>query len=164
MTATNQSPTPTSDQDGRNDENGAHPDGAAPACPSLPGPFEWSAFGASYPDTSCENGTCLDLDSLSTAAGIPCPFCRPVDFFDYHWGESGLEPTCASCSTRLTSQGLVFHDGAALTWSVWCTTCDRRQPARMRSCSLGDDTDTGPSADEPRPLSSIAETVARGEA
>ena len=103
---------------------------AVPATP-CPGQFQWSAFGATYSDTACQDGVCLDLDRLSTDGGVPCPFCRPADYFDYEWGGNDVEPTCSVCLTRLPVKAVRFIDGPALTWTVACTHCKTTQPGLM---------------------------------
>jgi len=100
-----------------------------------PGQFQWSAFGAPYSDTACQDGACLDLDDLSSTAGIPCPFCAPVPFFDYEWGGTDVEPTCSVCLTRLPVEAVRFVDATALAWTVECTHCKATQPGLMRDYS-----------------------------
>lgn len=100
--------------------------------PCQTGPFQWSAFGATYPDTACHNGVCYDLDGAGTFAGIPCPFCDPVGYFSYEFDDD-IEPTCAACLTRHTPDTIRFHDGPSLTWTLTCTECASTQPALMRA-------------------------------
>lgn len=97
-------------------------------------PFHWSAFGARYPDTVCVDGQCADLGAdYSTAAGIACPFCDPSGFFDYQFGGAYTEPTCGTCGLRgIDPAEVTFHDGPALTCTVFCSRCASEQPAAMR--------------------------------
>ena len=110
--------------------------GAVQAIPGMSaergcGQLAWSAFGAEYMDTECQNGDLLDLDSL-TFRGTPCPLCQPLNFFEHEWDGTGVEPTCCTCLTRLTPDLVTFHDGKALTWTVKCPKCTSEQPALMR--------------------------------
>ena len=95
------------------------------------GQLRWSAFGAGYMDTECQNGDLLDLDA-EAFPGTPCPLCQPVAFFEHNWYGSETVPTCRTCLARLTPQVVTFIDGPALTWTVDCPTCGPGQPALMR--------------------------------
>ena len=112
-------------------------------------PFDWSAFGARYPDTTCIGGICADLDlDHSTNAGIPCPFCNPARFFEHQSEGTSVEPTCGTCRRRgLDPAALTFHDGRPLRYSVFCPTCASDQPAEMRDY---------PSADAAEDMANIA--------
>lgn len=110
--------------------------------PSIPehDQLAWSAFGATYEDTACVNGLLLDLDSLVNSEQA-CPLCNPVAFFEETW-DGGVEPTCATCLTRLPADAVQFHDGKDLTWTVECTTCGSTQPGLMRDyADTTEDTD-----------------------
>jgi hypothetical protein len=98
------------------------------------GQFEWSAFGANYPDTECVDGVCADLDAdWSTNAGIPCPFCNSSAFFEYQWGGGWIVPTCYECQEKLPSKTpLTFHDGPGLTFSADCPKCQAHATTLMR--------------------------------
>lgn len=97
------------------------------------GMFEWSAFGANYPDTACDNGLCSDYDGNWTSAGIPCPFCNPSAFYEYQWGGGWTVPTCLECQEKLPPKSpLTFHDGPGLTFSADCAKCQAHTTTLMR--------------------------------
>lgn len=103
------------------------------------GMFEWSAFGAWYPDTSCDNGICTDHDGSWTFQGIPCPFCCPAAFWEYQWGGGYVIPTCGNCLAHLPSGTVIkFHDGQSLTWTAQCPGCRSSQPILMREYEAED--------------------------
>lgn len=90
-------------------------------CPG--GMFQWSAFGANYPDTYCQNSVLFDADS-NRGGDIPCPFCDPNGFTDYAIAGSDTIPTCSKCETQLPNgTPLKFADGPGLSMSAPCPTC-----------------------------------------
>ena len=89
-----------------------------------PGDFLWSAFGADYPDTQCENGRLVDMDS-GNISEIPCPFDDSEAFTEYQFGDPTL-PECSRCSRILpVGTEIHYHEGdyGSLWWSAACPDC-----------------------------------------
>lgn len=104
-----------------------------------PGDFLWSAFGADYPDTQCQNGRLVDMDSLNIS-DIPCPYCNPDAFTEYMFDLPTI-PECASCAGMLPlGTEIHYHEGdqGSLWWSAACPTCGLR---RVNMVDHGDDED-----------------------
>lgn len=104
-----------------------------------PGDFSWSAFGADYPDTQCDGGRLVDMDSL-TISEIPCPFDNPEAFTEYQFGDPTF-PECSRCS-RILPVGTEIHyhegDNGSLWWSAACPDCGLQ---RVNMVDHGDDAD-----------------------
>ena len=91
------------------------------------GMFEWSAFGAPYMDTYCQEGTLFDADS-ETGGDIPCPFCDPAGHWEYEFDGGYVAPTCTNCEQILPDgTALIFHDGRGLTFSADCPICGHQR-------------------------------------
>lgn len=116
---------------------------APPADVACPTWFTWSAFGAAYPDTECQDGLLLDLDS-DRQPSDPCPMCQSASFFDQQFGGSYVVPTCARCEHLLPDGAVLqWHErGHALSASAFCPDCDKRTWTVMRDYAdeLGDET------------------------
>ncbi len=96
---------------------------------ACPGHFQWSAFGATYPDTVCSSalewdegyiawGLC-DADDNFREKGVPCPFCNPEDFLEYQWGAPEERSIIwESDGTPVAGSDIHFHDGQALWWTA----------------------------------------------
>jgi len=98
-----------------------------------PGHFQWSAFGASYPDTVCATildwsevpegspgATLCDADDDYRSGDIPCPMHDWARFWDYQFGEYYI-PLCPVEEHRLPDGTEInFHDAQALWWSASC--------------------------------------------
>ena len=120
------------------------------AVEKCPGHLQWSAFGATYPDTVCSGaltwtpGTDPGPGVLCDAADdlrpkeVPCPFCDPEGFLAWNWSEGMI----ALWSTDLTpvpaAAAIHFHDGPALWWTA---THPERGEERILIRSLVDDED-----------------------
>lgn len=106
---------------------------APPETVSCPVDFTWSRFGASYPDTQCQDGLLFDLDS-DRAPEEPCPICNPESFYDGMWGGGETIPTCAKCEKTLPSgTAITFSEnGDALEFSAPCPTCNMKTWTLMR--------------------------------
>lgn len=99
-----------------------------------PGHFQWSAFGAPYPDTVCadaldwsdvEDGfpgpVLCDADDDLRPKDIPCPMHDWVGFWEYQFGGGYTIPLCAVDEARLPDGTRInFHDGYALSWTAIC--------------------------------------------
>lgn len=96
-----------------------------------PGHFEWSAFGATYPDTVCssaldwpegQNGWGLcDADDDFREKDVPCPFCHSDSFIDWGWAVSSGESVILWESDETAvhpGTEIHFHDGRALWWTA----------------------------------------------
>lgn len=107
------------------DHGGENPPATPAMCPTW---FTWSAFGASYPDTECQSGTLLDLDSLSTSDGVPCPMCDPAGHWEQAFGGTSFAPVCLRCHQGISSgTPIVFHErGHALAMAAHCNACRKR--------------------------------------
>lgn len=102
-----------------------------PGREECPGHLEWSAFGASYPDTVCAsaltwpaghegNGLC-DADDDFREKEVPCPFCDPDGFIDHEFSVSDGEHVIlwAHDETAVHPEVEIhFHDGKALWWTA----------------------------------------------
>jgi len=101
-----------------------------PGKEACPGHLEWSAFGASYPDTVCASviewegepgwGLC-DADDDFRPRDMPCPFCDPDGFIDNHWAVSDFETVILWESDEMAvhpDTEIHFHDGKALWWTA----------------------------------------------
>lgn len=95
--------------------------------------FQWSAFGARYPDTSCAattNGYFLDTgESIGpylqdgyrdeVQQDIPCPFCAPESFLEHYYPADEHHTLWASDETPVpTGTEIHFHDAEALWWTA----------------------------------------------
>ena len=95
-----------------------------------PGDFEWSAFGAEYPDTVCANslkwpagqhpGAVLcDADDDLCSGSVPCPMCDPQGFREYLWGGGDTILVWAEDEALVPQDVEVhFHDAKALWWTA----------------------------------------------
>lgn len=95
-----------------------------------PGHWQWSAFGATYPDTVCatalvwregdDPGAVLcDADDEFRPRDVPCPACDPEGYTQYHWGDAGAYAVIWADGTSADPvPPLTFHDGTALTWTA----------------------------------------------
>lgn len=104
-----------------------------------PGDFLWSAFGANYPDTQCQNGQLVDMDSLNISE-IPCPYCNPGSFTEYMFDLPTI-PECAACAGMLPlGTEIHYHenDQGSLWWSASCPACGLQ---RVNMVDHGDDED-----------------------
>lgn len=109
------------------------------------GMFEWSEFGAWYPDTYCEEGMLFDADS-NNGGEIPCMFCNPAAYWEYRFDGGYVSPTCSKCEMILPNKTpLVFHDGETLKFSACCPRCGD-QPMLYRDYENVDDYSTEPEA------------------
>jgi len=102
-----------------------------PGREACPGNLQWSAFGASYPDTVCASvitwadgykghGLC-DADDDLREKDVPCPFCDPDCFIDYEWSVSGGETVILWEQDERAvhpDTEIHFHDGDALWWTA----------------------------------------------
>ncbi|PRB14481.1 hypothetical protein [Microbacterium sp. MYb62] len=102
-----------------------------PGREECPGTLQWSAFGASYPDTVCASvvtweggyqghGLC-DADADFREGDIPCPFCDPDGFIDYEWSVSDGETVILWSHDEQAvhpDTEIHFHDGQALWWTA----------------------------------------------
>lgn len=105
------------------DATNATKEAETPEDPCPQGMFEWSAFGANYSDTYCQDGLLFDADS-NTGGEISCPFCDPIGFADYEFADSETIPTCSKCETKLPNHTpLTFHDGHGLRMTAKCPGC-----------------------------------------
>ena len=95
----------------------------APPVEECPGWFQWSAFGASYPDTYCVDGVLFDADADGGGAGgdIPCPFLDADGFTEWMIGGMYRQPICSVCQQSIPNDAKIdYHDGHALTWTATC--------------------------------------------
>ena len=102
-----------------------------PGREACPGNLQWSAFGASYPDTVCASsltwpeghqgyGLC-DADDDLREKDVPCPFCDPDGFIDYQWSVSDGETVILWEQDEQAvhpDTEIHFHDGEALWWTA----------------------------------------------
>lgn len=98
-----------------------------------PGDFEWSAFGARYPDTVCSkhlvwnegaepgSATLCDADDDFRPKDIACPFHEWATFTEYEFGGGYIVPLCDVDEKRLPNGTEIHcHDGRSLWWSATC--------------------------------------------
>lgn len=104
-----------------------------PGKEECPGWFQWSAFGARYPDTSCAattNGYFLDTgepigpylqdaDRDDVQQDLPCPFCAPESFLETYYPPGEHHVLWAYDETPVPDGTEIhFHDGEALWWTA----------------------------------------------
>lgn len=112
-----------------------------PGREECPGQLIWSAFGARYPDSVCSSAldwtgcdyepvaTLCDADDDFRPKDVPCPFCNPVGFIDYEWGDDVLGIT----EDGISAESVGKDGGGLMTFTIVarCTREDVETFARL---------------------------------
>ena len=98
-----------------------------------PGWFQWSAFGARYPDTYCAASTgayfldtgesigpyLQDADRDDVQQDLPCPFCATESFLETYYPPDEHHVLWAHDETPVPAGTEIhFHDAEALWWTA----------------------------------------------